>query len=74
MPNLIRDELRQAGVTVEALADAVGVDKKTAHNWLNGKVMPSRRFVVALQLVGGRLLPYKLAIRSIDQKVKRLDG
>lgn len=71
MPNLIRTELREAGVTVAALADAVGIDKKTAHQFLNGSLMPSRRFAVALQLLGGTILPYKLAIRAIDQKVKR---
>jgi len=72
MANLIANELKDAGVSVSALADAVGVDRRTMTRWLNGSAMPSRRFVIALQLVGGRLLPYKLAIRSIDQKVRSL--
>lgn len=71
MANLIANELKEAGVTVSALADAVGVDRRTVTRWLAGSAMPSRRFAVALQMVGGRLLPYKLVLRAIDGRVKR---
>ncbi|HEY9413144.1 MAG TPA: helix-turn-helix transcriptional regulator [Pseudonocardia sp.] len=39
----MRKALRTAGLTVQEMADYLGVTRTTASNWINGKVPPSKQ-------------------------------
>lgn len=43
LPDRMRKALRAAGMTVQEMADYLGVARNTASNWINGKNPPSKQ-------------------------------
>ena len=50
---LIYDNLLLCGMSVEELAQALGVHKSVIYNWLNGKCLPSLPAALAMAQVFG---------------------
>lgn len=43
LPDRMRKALRVAGLTVQEMADYLGVARNTASNWIGGRVSPSKQ-------------------------------